>query len=324
MGAGIQPPERGGLDRQDRSGLGIPEPHQSGLFRISVDLLGTQYLNPLHLDPELAASLTIPTDPCDITAMKIQNAQMPAPPLPFLAPLPPFIRLWRKLGWTIAELDYALRAFGQVGVPTSEATDQITQHRGNPNFPPPPQTEDGIYVSPIFIEPDFIRIAAQIRQLTKTLNLSVSDVVSLWADIDVDGRKSPYITLFQNKAVANPPVPAFRLLYSVPLSAAPGAAIPRLLPDGASTQVAGSEEHCAAYDATTHTLSFIGTMTEAQRDTLLTWANTGAGEVAEQTELAVQLLYAQRWVRRYPGRPHHPDVFPGAAANRQNRHRSGR
>jgi peptidoglycan hydrolase-like protein with peptidoglycan-binding domain len=245
-----------------------------------VAILETKYLNPNHLNPPEATTLTIPADPanqCDVTAMHIQNAGRS--PLPFLVPLPPFLRLKRKLGWTTAELDYALRTFGQAGVPPEII---IKGSRSNIS-----------YDAPIFISPEFIQIAAQIQQLTKSLHLSVSDLVSLWNDIDTDGRTSPYILLFQNKAIVNPPDPYFRLLYQVPLTPAPATSPPSVFPDSASSSPTATED-CVIYDPKKPQLSFIGGMTEPQRDVLLNWANTAGGST-ENSVLAVQLLYSQRW-----------------------------
>lgn len=217
-----------------------------------VDLLDTQYLNPQHLDPPNATTLlqTSTTDGCDITTMRIQNVDA------FLAPLPPFIRLWQKLGWRIPELDYALRAFG------------VT-----------PGVVTGDYPRPI--PAGFILVVAQLKQLQEALNLSVAQTVALWKDIDTDGRDSHYISLFQNKAVINPPDPGFRLLYQVLLRT-----IPPALPANWSD---GTIEDTAFYENAN--LQFIGSMTDSQRDqVLLKWKGTGDNNI-----LAVQTLYSQRW-----------------------------
>ena len=155
-------------------------------------LLGTQYLNPDHLDPKKAVSipLTPGEDPCDIATLHIADVGE------FLPPLPAFLRLWRKLGWRIPELDYALRAFKQ------------TPGRVTGDEPRP-------------ISSQFLLIASQLKQLQAALSLSVSQIVSLWKDIDTDGRASLFVSLFQNKSVTNPPDPAFRLLYRAPRSEGP-------------------------------------------------------------------------------------------------------
>jgi Tc toxin complex TcA C-terminal TcB-binding domain/Neuraminidase-like domain/Salmonella virulence plasmid 28.1kDa A protein len=220
-------------------------------FTDLVNLLETQYLNPKHLDPPNAATLlqTDTTDLCDTSKMSIQNGDA------FFATLPAFVRLWEKVGWQVSELDYALRAFGVVAGPVTAGV-------------------------PYPLPADFILIAAQLSQLQATLNLSLSQIVSLWHDIDVDGRASAYMSLFQNKAVLNPPDPAFQLLYEVPL-----AGLPSSLP---ATWSDGTAQGQLFY--TTGLLQFNGSMSDDQLDDLLKWAGS-----SEPTILAVQLLYSQRW-----------------------------
>jgi Tc toxin complex TcA C-terminal TcB-binding domain/Neuraminidase-like domain/Salmonella virulence plasmid 28.1kDa A protein len=215
-------------------------------------LLGTQYLNPNHLDPKKAISLPLTpgTDPCNVAAMHIADVGE------FLPPLPAFLRLWRKLGWQIPELDYALRAFGQTPGRTT----------GDKSRP---------------ISKEFILIAAKLKQLQATLNLSVSQTVSLWKDVDTDGRTSLFMSLFQNKAVTNPPDLGLRLLYQAPLARAPRAPLPTHWSDGAAQDLAFYRHS---------SLQFIGSMTDRQRDELLQWAGTD-----EDAILAVQSLYGQRW-----------------------------
>ncbi len=222
-----------------------------------VDLLQTQYLNPQHLTaPEQAASLNPKNenDLCDITNMTIDHDAE------FIAALPPFLRLWRKLGWSISELDYTLRVF-------DETPETVTGHELK------------------HVPAQFVLIAAQIQQLRRMLTLSVRQTVSLWKDIDTDGRKSPFITLFQNKAVISPPDAGFRLLYQVPYPLPPGLllnGLPFTWSDGTPQNQAFIGEG---------QFQFIGAMTDSQRDDLLSlWAKKD-----ESAILAVQTLHSQRW-----------------------------
>jgi hypothetical protein len=213
-----------------------------------LELLETQYLNPQHA---IALQLTNGTDACDITAMRIDNVA------DLLPPLPAFLRLRKKLDWKIAELDYALRAFG--------ATPGVV--KGD---------------NPRPIPADFLLVAAQLKQLQKTLNLSVGQTVSLWQNINTDGRGSHYNSLFQNKAVINPPDRGLRLLYQAPLGSMPSA-----LPEHWSD---GTPQNLTFYETDTKQLQFIGSMTDSQRDDLLQWAGN-----SDETVTAVQALYSQRW-----------------------------
>ena len=240
-------------------------------FNDLLDLIQTHYLNPQRLDPTKAVALTLPSppkDPCDVTAMTIKNVQA------FLPPLPAFIRLRRKLGWKIPELDYALRAFGEAA---GSATTQAVP-----------------------ISPRFVLIAADIEHVRKTLNLSIGETnVALWKDIDTDGRASRFMSLFQNKAVLNPPDPGLQLLYQVPLSA-----LPKALPT--TWKYDGSQQLSAFYE--NGHLQFVGTMTDSQRDDLLKWAGT-----QDDAILAVQLLYQQRWYDgiKIAGKPPFVPILPG-------------
>jgi Tc toxin complex TcA C-terminal TcB-binding domain/Neuraminidase-like domain/Salmonella virulence plasmid 28.1kDa A protein len=213
-----------------------------------LELLETTYLNP-HQTITLQVSGS--SDMCDITAMRIANVA------DLLPPLPAFLRLKKKLGWKFAELDYALRAFRV----SSAAV------RGDNPRPLPA---------------DFLLVAAQVEHLCRTLNLTVEQAVSLWHDINTDGRRSLYNSLFQNKAVINPPDLGLRLLYQAPLGSTPNP-LPKHWSDG-TYQVQSS------YDNETRTLQFVGSMTDRQRDDLLKWAADD-----EDAVVAVQALYGQRW-----------------------------
>ena len=88
-----------------------------------------------------------------------------------------FIRLWRKLGWTMAELDSVLFSFGYSDTIPAEALQKLSQ----------------------------------IQQLQIQLNLTLPKLLSFWGNLETQGEKSLYKILFQNKAVFNPPDPHFLL-----------------------------------------------------------------------------------------------------------------
>jgi Neuraminidase-like domain/Putative peptidoglycan binding domain/Salmonella virulence plasmid 28.1kDa A protein len=88
-----------------------------------------------------------------------------------------FLRLWRTLGWTMPELDTALVSLG--------FTDQIS----------------GACIEQL----------AYINELHETLKLPIIKLLSLWVNINTHGDKALYNTLFQNKAVLNPPDPDLQL-----------------------------------------------------------------------------------------------------------------
>jgi GH18 family chitinase len=150
-----------------------------------VALLKTRALNP-NLTIVLNAAAGAP---CDLTQTTIVDLPQPPQALqdtPTLSLMHRFIRLWKKLGCAISDLDKTMTSLG--------ATD-IDQH--------------------------LIVSVAAIQQLQTALNLPLLQVLSFWSDLDTDGRDSLYLTLFQNKAVLNPPDPAFQLNYTALLTTPP-------------------------------------------------------------------------------------------------------
>src|SRR5262249_47163581 len=127
-----------------------------------------------------------------------------------------FLRLWRKLGWSIEDLDKTIRALG------------------------PAVIDDALLVK-----------LSYVKRLEKNLNLSVVQLRGFWSDLDLEGRASLYLQLFQNKVVLNPPDPAFALSYTSPLAA---------LPAGVTTATLNGVTQNISY--TGSALRFTGLMTE--------------------------------------------------------------
>jgi GH18 family chitinase len=166
------------------------------------------------LNPNETVLIQSPAGSCDITQMNLvdiapaapqksnvppNNPRTPRPlvPTPAATPASPgplkedptlsllhrFIRLWKKLGWAIEDLDKTMTALGTRDI------DELL----------------------------LVSIAA-IKALQSSLNLPLTTVLSFWADLDTDGQGSLYLALFQNKAVFYPPSPVFRLNYVAHLS----------------------------------------------------------------------------------------------------------
>ena len=256
-----------------------------------VNLLETQFINPDQritlYTPATVTNTTVnpnvpvEVDPCDLTYTTFQGLYKTTDTstgvlqvttdisIGFLQRVHCFLRLWKKTGWTMTELDKALTAFGvvnSIGAPNSgEISDQVLQD------------------------------IAELKWLETTLSLSVTQVLSLFSNIDADGRDSLYISLFQNKAVINPLDPSFGLTYfaslpPTPASAAtaPQGAWPGLLPE---TWSDGTSVAQAVYDPANAVLRFTGTMTDDEQTDLLTWAGNNDSVV-----LAVENLFNQRWM----------------------------
>ncbi len=139
---------------------------QTGLaFSDLIDLLETRFVNS-------GRSLTlVGSDTCDLTKTTIISLDDAA-----LTRILPVLRLWRKLGWAMSDLDKALRVFAPAGI-----------NRG------------------------CLLALADLKQLQVQLNLPLPQLLSLWSDLDTDGPGSLYLGLFQNKAVLNPVDPALAL-----------------------------------------------------------------------------------------------------------------
>ena len=192
-------------------------------FSDVVNLLETRFVNPnQQVTLYSPSSVTVtgtgspgqPTvtqlvDPCDLTYLTFQglytDGSGPVPGgLPglwmfssgFLRRAILFLRLWKKTGWTMDELDKVFTALG-----FSEGFPEMPLSGGSTPATPP-------LVGPI---EGLVQNLAGVKWLQQTLNVSVTQVLSLGSTIDTAGRDSLYNSLFQNKAVLNPVDPAFAL-----------------------------------------------------------------------------------------------------------------
>lgn len=139
-----------------------------------IELLKTHFVNP---NRSLTLVVSAGADQCDLNETRIHNLGETA-----LRRIHRFIRLYRKLGWKIHELDRTITALGANDI------------------------DDG-----------FLLKLAHVKQLQTELSLPLDQLLSFWAGIDTEGRDSLYIKLFQNKIVLNPVDPDFALSYVTPL-----------------------------------------------------------------------------------------------------------
>ncbi len=110
--------------------------------------------------------LDAPDSACDLTITWLQHLDGTMLSEDDLNRLHRFIRLWRKLGWAMSDIDRAITAL---------------------------QAPD--------INRNFLRQLGQIVQLQDLLQLPVQQLLSFWGVIPTSGDKSLYSTLFLNKAV---------------------------------------------------------------------------------------------------------------------------
>jgi len=136
-----------------------------------LELLQTRYMNPNPESPNVW--IEAQGDPSDL-----ENSWLRGLTFDNYAPLRDahrFLRLQRKLGWSIRDLDQALTAHG----------------RERESF---------------LVElADSIRLRREIGEN----RISREELYSLWTDLDASGDNSLYAKLFLNKALSNPPDPDF-------------------------------------------------------------------------------------------------------------------
>lgn len=222
-----------------------------------VELLKTRFLNgskSLRLGV-IAPNTDQLIELCDLSQLKINNLADAA-----LDKLHRFIRLWRKLGWSIQELDKVLATLGVTDLPSNVQEQRLLLEQ-------------------------LLQNLVLVKRLQAELKLPLVSLLSFWADIDSDGKASLYLKLFQNKAVLNPPDDAFALRYIAPLANLPSAPLPDSLADKIS------------YDPTAGELCWIGNMSEDERPLLLSLSPDADYHVAvdslfemrwsEGTELAI-------------------------------------
>jgi hypothetical protein len=145
---------------------------RSGLSYAELEaLIATWFINPT----DALAITGAPVDTCDTTKLKINGLTADV-----LDRTHRFIRLWRKLGWTILEVDRALHGL----VP-------------DPNTP--------VLTNEVLVKLDHL------RALRSELRLSVAQTLTLLKPIDTTEPESFYRSLFYNPAVFKPQDDVFRL-----------------------------------------------------------------------------------------------------------------
>jgi hypothetical protein len=157
----------------------------TGLTYIEMlQLLECYFINPLAGGERTIKIVSTP-DPtsCKIEDMTLQTSDTTS------LKINPFIRLWKKTGWDLLDLDRVFLALG------------ISDYTGDVNA-------------------NLIIPLSHIARLKVKFNLSVQDIVTLWSEIDthayvdhsIEGQPAipnQYQRLFQNKQVTNPVDPDF-------------------------------------------------------------------------------------------------------------------
>ncbi|MBD1822981.1 peptidoglycan-binding protein [Cyanobacteria bacterium FACHB-DQ100] len=135
------------------------------------ELLETRFINPDRTVPTLKIQ---PETTCEIDKMEFTGLTEA-----LLNRIHRFVRLHRKLDWTMVDLDKTITA-----LKSGELTNSFLSH------------------------------LSHIQKIKKVLNLPLERVLTLWGTIDRDGKNSLYNKLFLNKAVFNPVDSSFDLSRS--------------------------------------------------------------------------------------------------------------
>ncbi|MBW2636474.1 MAG: hypothetical protein JRC86_02915, partial [Deltaproteobacteria bacterium] len=130
-----------------------------------IEIIKTQFINPDQESNKTIILYAPSESSCDLDATHIQHPDGSGLDAPTQVKINQFIRLWRKLGWSIPELDKAATAF--------QATD---------------------------ITAEFLQQLSWIQRLQEVLRAPLVELLSLWAIIDTHGDDSLYAKLFLNKA----------------------------------------------------------------------------------------------------------------------------
>lgn len=140
-----------------------------------LSLLSTRFINPNPASPSV--KLVYEDDPCDLEKTKIIGLFSDQYYFPPLRKIHRFIRLWRKLNLTMNELDKMLYQFGS--------------------------SPEVFFVN----YSEMKRLQLEIGEK----KVSIEELLSLWFKLDTQGKDSLYHSLFQNKAIFNPPDVDFQL-----------------------------------------------------------------------------------------------------------------
>jgi hypothetical protein len=149
-------------------------------------IVETRFINPRRDPAANPVLLFTPGDGCDLEDMLLDHRDCSGLSTEDLGRLYFFIRLWRRLGWAMEEVDLALGAFGTEGM-------EVLAARGASD-----------------VEAILVKIA-QAAELHNELDIPLEQLFSFWADMNTRGDRPLYWRLFQNPAVASPPDPYFSL-----------------------------------------------------------------------------------------------------------------
>lgn len=144
-------------------------------------------------------------DTCDLTKVRLQHLDGTALEAEEYDRIHRFLRLWRKLGWTIDEVDKAIVGLGayqlSTTVPPSAIPGTITDDTLGDDCCDDCADDEDCAPEPASnvrygISPDFLHQLVAVKKLYERTGIELIKLLSFWADISTLGEKSLYKRLF--------------------------------------------------------------------------------------------------------------------------------
>ncbi|MGH7555149.1 MAG: neuraminidase-like domain-containing protein, partial [Longimicrobiales bacterium] len=217
-----------------------------------VDLVKTFFVNPVQHDPARRVKLE-PAIDCKIEGTRVLGATLDT-----WSRIHRFIRLWRASGWSIADLDRALFAVANPS-PTGPVLDR-----------------------------DALTRLAQVKRVQRELDRPLTDLLSLWRDLDTWGDDALYLARFQSRTVTRADdAEMFSLHYVDPSDADVKAA-------GGSFELTNSTELLA-----THVPTILAALRITESDLDLIWNHAIGAQAIAGRENALLSLHNLSVLHRY-------------------------
>ncbi len=143
------------------------------------------------------------SDSCDLSKVRIQH--LDGSPLDELEydRIQVFIRLWRKLGWTIDEVDQAIVGLAPEPAPCGPAGDcGGCDDCGGACDTTVCCGPDLAARVPKSLTPDFLHKLAAVNKLLTRTGLELPKLLTLWDDIGTAGAK-PYMTGYSSRTISS-------------------------------------------------------------------------------------------------------------------------
>ncbi len=202
LGSGVERKELGSIDK--KTGKVTPKdtqtPIDANAFKNSV-FLGDKGEKGVFLviDNEVYLVFLEQKDSCDLDTALLQHLDGSPLTIEEYDRIHRFIRLWRKLGWTIIETDKAIAGLCIAKTQESKPDDAICDDCGEVdcnNADCDECEEDFTSQHHYYINPNLIHQLAAVKKLLDKTGFELIKLLSFWSNINTAGEKSLYQRLF--------------------------------------------------------------------------------------------------------------------------------